>query len=80
MTKREHWKRIKHGGNLSFWWKKLVACRWVFTIKYKADGTLERYKARLVAKEYTLTYGFDYRETFSTIKNEYDSSFDIFDS
>lgn len=57
-----------------------MACRWVFTIKYKADGTLERYKARLVAKEYTLTYGFDYRETFSTIKNEYDSSFDIFDS
>ena len=27
-----------------------VGCRWVFTIKHKADGTIERFKARLVAK------------------------------
>ena len=44
--------------------KKLVGCKWVFTVKYKADGTLERYKARLVAKGYTQTYGIDYLETF----------------
>lgn len=30
--------------------KKPVGCRWVFTIKYKSDGSIERYKARLVAK------------------------------
>jgi hypothetical protein len=35
--------------------KKPVGCRWVFTIKYKADGMIERYKARLVAKGYTQT-------------------------
>lgn len=28
--------------------KKIVGCRWVFTVKHKADGTIERYKARLV--------------------------------
>ncbi|KAL0415349.1 UNVERIFIED_CONTAM: Retrovirus-related Pol polyprotein from transposon RE1 [Sesamum latifolium] len=28
----------------------VVACRWVFTLKFRADGTLDRYKARLVAK------------------------------
>lgn len=39
--------------------KKMVWCRWVFIIKYKADGTLERYKVRLVAKDYTQTYGVD---------------------
>ena len=28
-----------------------VGCRWVLTIKYRSNGTLERYKAQLVAKE-----------------------------
>lgn len=30
--------------------------RWVFNLKYKADGTLKTYKARLVAKGYTQIY------------------------
>ena len=36
-----------------------VGCKWVFSIKHKADGSVERYKARLVAKGYTQTYGID---------------------
>ena len=40
--------------------KKTVGCKWIFNVKYKANGTLERYKARLVAKEYTRTYDIDY--------------------
>ena len=39
--------------------KNIVDCKWIFTLKYKADGSLERYKARLIAKEYTQTYGID---------------------
>ena len=30
----------------------------LYTIKYKVDRLLERCKVRLVAKEYTTTYGF----------------------
>ncbi|CAL8163118.1 unnamed protein product [Prunus armeniaca] len=37
-------------------WKKAVGCRWVFTLKHKADGSIDRYKARLVAKGYTQTF------------------------
>lgn len=33
--------------------KRPVGFKWVFIVKYKSDGTLERYKAKLVAKGYS---------------------------
>lgn len=37
--------------------KKTVGCKWIFKIKYNADRSIARHKARLVAKRFTQTHG-----------------------
>ncbi|XP_015060237.1 uncharacterized protein LOC107006115 [Solanum pennellii] len=44
--------------------KSAIGCRWIYKIKYKSNGEVERFKATLVEKGYSQKESIDYKETF----------------
>ncbi|UYV66363.1 hypothetical protein LAZ67_4001469, partial [Cordylochernes scorpioides] len=66
--------KIKHGN-----WDliipdnaKAIGCKWIFRIKRKGNGEIDRYRARLVSKGFSQRRGIDYKETFAPVVR-YDS-------
>lgn len=47
--------------------QKAIGCKWVFQISHKADGSIERYKARRVVLGNRQVEGRDYTDTFPPV-------------
>lgn len=49
--------------------KNVISCKQVYKMKRKANGSIDRFKAHLVAKGFKQRYDFDYVDTFNPMVN-----------
>ena len=62
LMKNETWDLVPRPEGVN-----VVGNRWVYKVKRKSDGSIDKFKARLVAQGYTQTKGVDYSEVFSPV-------------
>jgi hypothetical protein len=47
--------------------KNIIGSKWVFRVKFKVDGIVDKYEVRLVACGFMQQYGMDYYNTYSPV-------------
>ena len=47
--------------------KSMVGSKWIYRVKQATDGSVEKHKAKFVAKGFSQVEGIDYEETFAPI-------------
>jgi hypothetical protein len=47
--------------------KSMVSSKWIYKIKHAVYGSVEKFKARFVARGFTEKEGIDYDETFALV-------------
>ena len=47
--------------------KSVVGYKWIYKIKTCSNGSIERYKTHLIAKDFTHEYEIDYEKTFALV-------------
>ena len=62
MKKNQTWELVNRPKD-----KKAIGMKWVYRTKLNPDGSVNKYKARLVVKGYVHIFGVDFSEMFTPI-------------